>query len=187
MLLAVAGYPQVGGGGLHVAHVLWGGLLMGVGLVLMQTIQLLLQTGDRHHVRDLRGALPRCSGAAATAQAPRPPPFGACLDAPGDLALGQLDAAHRNYALRLLDGVDETSALREAAQAVRAGLTAQQPEHHNLETFLSRIRDVLTTRLDEVLTGAAASLIGLDLVVTALITIAHPARPPRYRRCSRPP
>jgi hypothetical protein len=25
--LAVTGYPQVGGGGLHVAHVLWGGLL----------------------------------------------------------------------------------------------------------------------------------------------------------------
>jgi hypothetical protein len=27
-LLAVTGYPQLGGGGLHVAHVLWGGLLM---------------------------------------------------------------------------------------------------------------------------------------------------------------
>ena len=26
--LAVSGYPQVGGGGLHIAHVLWGGLLM---------------------------------------------------------------------------------------------------------------------------------------------------------------
>ncbi|GAA4624123.1 hypothetical protein [Cellulomonas oligotrophica] len=28
--LAATGYPQIGGGGLHVAHVLWGGLLMAV-------------------------------------------------------------------------------------------------------------------------------------------------------------
>jgi hypothetical protein len=34
-LLAAAGYPQIGGGGLHIAHVLWGGLLMVVGLVLL--------------------------------------------------------------------------------------------------------------------------------------------------------
>jgi hypothetical protein len=33
--LAAAGYPQIGGGGLHVAHVLWGGLLMVAGLVLL--------------------------------------------------------------------------------------------------------------------------------------------------------
>lgn len=31
--LALSGYPQVGGGGLHIAHVLWGGLLMLVALV----------------------------------------------------------------------------------------------------------------------------------------------------------
>ncbi|WP_172875966.1 hypothetical protein [Micromonospora inositola] len=30
--LRATGYPQLGGGGLHVAHVLWGGLLMAVGL-----------------------------------------------------------------------------------------------------------------------------------------------------------
>jgi hypothetical protein len=33
--LAAAGYPQIGGGGLHVAHVLWGGLLMVMGLALL--------------------------------------------------------------------------------------------------------------------------------------------------------
>ena len=33
--LALAGYPQVGGGGLHIAHVLWGGLLMLVALILL--------------------------------------------------------------------------------------------------------------------------------------------------------
>ncbi|MCW2522218.1 MAG: hypothetical protein JWO63_553, partial [Frankiales bacterium] len=36
--LAVTGYPQVGGGGLHVAHVLWGGLLMGVAIVLVEIL-----------------------------------------------------------------------------------------------------------------------------------------------------
>ncbi|MEH0935667.1 hypothetical protein [Micromonospora psammae] len=30
--LQATGYPQLGGGGLHIAHVLWGGLLMTVGL-----------------------------------------------------------------------------------------------------------------------------------------------------------
>jgi len=33
--LAAAGYPQIGSGGLHVAHVLWGGLLMAVAFVLL--------------------------------------------------------------------------------------------------------------------------------------------------------
>jgi hypothetical protein len=33
--LAAAGYPQVGGGGLHIAHMLWGGLLMLVAAIVM--------------------------------------------------------------------------------------------------------------------------------------------------------
>jgi len=33
--LAAAGYPQIGGATLHIAHVLWGGLLMVAGLVLL--------------------------------------------------------------------------------------------------------------------------------------------------------
>ena len=33
--LAATGYPQGGGGGLHIAHVLWGGLLMLVGALVM--------------------------------------------------------------------------------------------------------------------------------------------------------
>ncbi|SCF01090.1 hypothetical protein GA0070558_119119 [Micromonospora haikouensis] len=32
VLLRATGYPQLGGGGLHIAHVLWGGLLLAVGL-----------------------------------------------------------------------------------------------------------------------------------------------------------
>src|ERR1700754_3437507 len=31
--LFITGYPRLGGGGLHVAHVLWGGLLMAVGVM----------------------------------------------------------------------------------------------------------------------------------------------------------
>ncbi|GAA4489187.1 hypothetical protein GCM10023094_50360 [Rhodococcus olei] len=34
--LAATGYPQIGGGALHVAHVLWGGLLMAVALVAVE-------------------------------------------------------------------------------------------------------------------------------------------------------
>ena len=33
--LALSGFPQVGGGGLHIAHMLWGGLLMLVSVVLL--------------------------------------------------------------------------------------------------------------------------------------------------------
>src|ERR1041384_5226508 len=33
--LAAAGYPQIGGRGLHIAHMLWGGLLMLVSIILL--------------------------------------------------------------------------------------------------------------------------------------------------------
>ena len=36
--LAAANYPQLGGNGLHVAHVLWGGLLMAVAMTILLTI-----------------------------------------------------------------------------------------------------------------------------------------------------
>ncbi|TMD63865.1 MAG: hypothetical protein E6I91_12050 [Chloroflexi bacterium] len=34
-LLAASGYPQLGGGNLHIAYLLWGGLLMLVALVVL--------------------------------------------------------------------------------------------------------------------------------------------------------
>lgn len=34
-LLAVTGYPQLGGDGLHIAHVLWGGLLLALGVMML--------------------------------------------------------------------------------------------------------------------------------------------------------
>ncbi len=37
LFLAAAGYPQVGGDGLHIAHMLWGGLLMLVALIAVLT------------------------------------------------------------------------------------------------------------------------------------------------------
>lgn len=38
IFLWLTGYPQIGGGKLHIAHMLWGGLLMLLGLILMQSI-----------------------------------------------------------------------------------------------------------------------------------------------------
>ena len=35
IFLEATGYPQLGGGGLHIAHVLWGGLGMLVAIVLL--------------------------------------------------------------------------------------------------------------------------------------------------------
>jgi hypothetical protein len=36
--LKLTGYPQIGGGHLHIAHMLWGGLLMMAALILMQSV-----------------------------------------------------------------------------------------------------------------------------------------------------
>lgn len=38
LFLALTGYPQLGGGGLHIAHVLWGGLLLFVATLLLITL-----------------------------------------------------------------------------------------------------------------------------------------------------
>lgn len=35
VILGATGYPQIGGGGLHIAHMLWGGLLMLVAIVVL--------------------------------------------------------------------------------------------------------------------------------------------------------
>jgi hypothetical protein len=37
LFLEITGYPQMGGSSLHIAHVLWGGLLMGVGIIMLLT------------------------------------------------------------------------------------------------------------------------------------------------------
>jgi hypothetical protein len=214
--LAVAGYPQVGGGGLHVAHVLWGGLLMGVAIVSMEIFPGTLVrlraaviggvgfglfidevgkflTKDVNYffkpaiaimyavfvaaylgVRELLQRRPlndRRRLALASA-------------ALSDLALGQLDGRQRDYALRLLDGVDDTSGLRKAADAVRTGLQAEAPEHRTIETALTTLRDRITAPLDARLTGRpadltvliVAGLMAVDLAGSALASISHPGK-----------
>ena len=42
--LIVTGYPKVGGHGLHVAHVLWGGLLMGAAIAIVMVLIMLVVT-----------------------------------------------------------------------------------------------------------------------------------------------
>lgn len=215
-LLAVAGYPQVGGGGLHIAHVLWGGLLLGLAIVLVEIFpgtEVRLRaaiiggigfglfidevgkflTKDVNYffkpaiaimyavfivfyfaVREVLQRRPltdrRRLALAATAVA--------------DLALGQLDAAHRDYALRLLDGVDDTSGLREAAGAMRTALNAEQARPRNLETLLSAIRDKFGSPVDAALSGGgadrvmlgAAALVAADLALSVVIAVTHPGR-----------
>lgn len=214
--LAVAGYPQVGGNGLHVAHVLWGGLLMalaiammeispgtlvrlraamlgGVGfglfidevgkfltkdvnyfyqpaIAIMYAVFVAFYLGVREWLQRRPLGDRRRLALASTALA--------------DLALGQLDRKHRDYAIRLLDGVDETSGLRAAADGVRRGLRAEPPDRRNLETLLGMARDRVTTPLDARLVGRGADLVlagalllvAADLALSAVMAITHPGR-----------
>jgi len=52
-LLAATGYPQVGGSSLHIAHVLWGGLLLLAAMIAVLAFLSLLQAGTND---DLDGA-----------------------------------------------------------------------------------------------------------------------------------
>ena len=57
IFLEATGYPQLGGGGLHIAHVLWGGLGMLAAIVLLLLISL-----------RQRGSSPRWSAAPGSAR-----------------------------------------------------------------------------------------------------------------------
>ena len=212
--LAVAGYPQVGGGGLHVAHVLWGGLLMGAAIVAV-----LILPGTRVRV------LAALAGGIG---------FGLFIDEIGkfltkdtnyffkpavaimyavfvafylvvreviewrpltdrrrlalastslaDLALGQLDHTELAYALALLDGVDETSGLAEAADAVRTALKAQQPRRRTVTTLLSVVRDRIAAPWQRVIDAdrqrplliAANVTLLIDLAASVVLAVTHP-------------
>jgi hypothetical protein len=55
--LALTGYPRIGSNGIHIAHMLWGGLLM------LLALMLLLGFLDRSIEHLARRHRPRCSGA----------------------------------------------------------------------------------------------------------------------------
>jgi hypothetical protein len=202
-LLAVTGYPQVGGNGLHVAHVLWGGLLMAVAIVLVEVLPgtrirlraaflggigfglfidevgkfltkdvnyffhpaiaiiyavfvggyVLVRLAMQRRVLSDRRRLAIASAAVA------------------DLALGELDAFSRSYALRLLDGVDETSELRAAAEGVRSALLADRPSRPGLEGRLARLRDRLEDAAERLLATPAGGRVVTGLFVLQAVGI----------------
>jgi hypothetical protein len=203
-LLAVTGYPQVGGSTLHVAHVLWGGLLMAIAIVVVEILpgsrarvfaafaggigfglfideigKFLTKDVDyffkpaiaiiyavfvlfylvvREVVHRRRLTDRRRLALASMALA--------------DLALGELDRVSRDYALALLDGVDDTSALAEAAAAVRAGLLAQAPARPGPEAWLTNARNRLGDRLERVLGSAFAQRLVLVLFALEALNVA---------------
>ena len=215
--LAVAGYPQVGGSsGLHNAHVLWGGLLMGVAIVSMEIFPgtlvrvraaviggigfgLFIDEVGKFLTKDVNYFFkPAIAimyavfvvGYLGVREVLERRPLNdrrrlaLAAAALSDLSLGQLDHQRRDYALRLLDGVDDTSALRQTADAVRIGLQAQQPDERNIESVLTAIRDRITAPLDARLTGGsadltvlvAAGLMVLDLAGSVVASISHPGK-----------
>jgi hypothetical protein len=212
--LAVTGYPQVGGGTLHIAHVLWGGLLMGVAIVLVEILpgsrvrvfaafaggigfglfidevgKFLTKDVDyffkpavaiiyavfvalyvvvsevlRRRKLDDRRRLALASMALA------------------DLTLGELDRASRDYALALLDGVNQTSGLAAAAAGVRSGLLAQRPARGGPDAWLTRQRDRISDRLETVLGSTLAwrltfALFLLEAAVIVFSLVLSLARP----------
>jgi hypothetical protein len=103
-----------------------------------------------------------------------------------DLALGQLDARTRDYAVRLLEGVDETSALAQTAAAVHQALLYEQPRHHGFELRLTRTRDWLEDVGKAIVQRAGRPLLLVlfllalaDLVFSLVTSFVHPGRASR--------
>jgi hypothetical protein len=170
LFLAATGYPQVGGNGLHVAHVLWGGLAMGIALS-ASAIGLGSRIGSRVAVLGgigfglfidevgkfvtksvnyffkpavaiiyavfvlfylvVRAVLKRRELTDGRRIA-------LAAGAVADQALGQLDEAHRQRALGLLDQVRVE---KQAAATVRAALLAQPVTPTRVESRLTRMRN----------------------------------------------
>jgi hypothetical protein len=115
--LALTGYPQIGGHGLHVAHLLWGGLLMAVSLVM----------GFAFLGRRLRGRLALAAGVG----------FGLFIDELGKFITSDVDYFYRPampliYAVfvvlflacrAIVDRAEETpaTALAQALELLQSG------------------------------------------------------------------
>jgi hypothetical protein len=205
--LAVSGYPQVGGGGLHIAHVLWGGLLMGVAIVLVEILPgsrpkiwaaLLGGVGFGLFIDEVGKFLTKdvdyfFKPAVAIIYAVlvgfyvvvslilqhRPlndrRRLALATSALEDLALGQLDAASRDYALQLLGGVDDTSALRKTAEAVRAGLLAEPPDPRSVEIRLTHLRERVGDRVHREIHRIGAGRVVLTLAIVEVVVVAGAA------------
>jgi hypothetical protein len=214
--LKLTGYPQVGGHSqLHVAHVLWGGLLMGVAIVLVEILPgtrirvraaliggigfgLFIDEIGKFLTKDvdyffkpaiaIMYAIFIAFYLAVRLVLERRPlndrrRLALAATALSDLALGQLDVASRDYAISLLAGVDETSALRETAEAVRTGLLAEPPDRRSPEVWLTHLRDRLAAvarrwfeDIGEL--RVVQGLIVIEAVVvafSAVLLIVHPA------------
>jgi hypothetical protein len=202
--LAITGYPQVGGGGLHIAHVLWGGLLMAVAIV-----GLLIVPGSRSAlVAAFLGGIgfglfidevgkfltkdvdyffkPAVAIIYATFVAfyivVRAVIRARKLSDRRRLALGQLDRHGRDRALALLDGVDATSGLSEAAAALRQALTSQRPARPGVEArltalvdgFQDGVRRLLSTRVVRVVVLGLFVVQAIDIVLNVVLAVIKP-------------
>jgi hypothetical protein len=199
-LLAVTGYPQVGGNGLHVAHVLWGGLLMAVAIVLVEMLPgtqirvraaflggigfgLFIDEVGKFLTKDVNyffrpaiaiiyvvfvGGYIVVRLAVQRRVLSDRRRLAIASAAVADMALGQLDAFSRSYALRLLDGVDDTSELRAAADGVRSALSADRPSRPVAEDRLSGLRDRLEDGAERLLPTPAGGRLIIGMRDTVL-------------------
>jgi hypothetical protein len=170
LFLAATGYPQVGGNGLHVAHVLWGGLAMGIALVASaiglgsrvgQRVAVLGGVGFGLFIDEIGKFLTKSvdyffkpavaiiysvfvlfylivRAVLQRRELTDGRRIALAASAVADQALGQLDEAHRQRALALLEEVQIELA---AAATVRAALLAQPVTPTRLESRLTRWRD----------------------------------------------
>lgn len=168
--LRLTGYPQVGGGTLHIAHMLWGGLLMMVALILMLTY---LGRGVR-----LWGALLGGVG------------FGTFIDEVGKFVTRDHDYFYRP-AVALMYVVFVAAYL--GARALRARRHASSEEYivnalHELEE--AALHDLQRDEQERALRYLARveppSALGTGLAqLIAARELAPAARPPRLERAGR--
>ncbi|WP_432958966.1 hypothetical protein [Micromonospora haikouensis] len=165
VLLRATGYPQLGGGGLHIAHVLWGGLLLAAGL----GVALVFLGGAAR----MTGAILGGTG------------FGLFIDEVGKFVTARTDyfyapAAGIIYAVFAVLVVI-TQAVRERTRLIPAERTANA-----LDAVAGGLIDGLTDRRRaQVLRLARGSGAETEAAVAALLD-AVPRREPPPPRCWQP-